>query len=153
MKSIKVLIKKEADAEGLPLPAYQTSGSSGLDLHAAIKAPTTLLPGETKLVSTGISISIPEGYEGQVRPRSGLALKHGITLLNAPGTIDSDYRGIISVIMTNLGREPFTVERGMRIAQLVFGPVARAELEVVPELDETARSNQGFGHTGHGIKR
>ncbi len=151
--AIRVLVKIEAEAEGLPLPAYQTTGSSGVDLHAAIKTPVVLLPGETKLISAGISVSIPDGYEGQVRPRSGLALKHGITLPNAPGTIDSDYRGIISVIMTNAGRETFTVERGMRIAQLVFAPVTRAELEVVPELDETTRAGQGFGHTGHGIKR
>ena len=153
MKSIKVLIKKEAGAEDLPLPAYQTPGSSGLDLHAAVDKPTEIQPGKTALVSTGVSISIPPGYEGQIRPRSGLALRHGILLPNAPGTIDSDYRGIISVIMTNLGREPFMVERGMRIAQLVIQPVVRAELEVVKELDETARAGKGFGHTGRGIKQ
>lgn len=153
MKNIKVLIKKETGAEDLPLPAYQTHGSSGLDLHAAVPAPVTLDPGETKLISSGVAVSIPEGFEGQVRPRSGLALKYGITLLNAPGTIDSDYRGTISVIMTNLGRKPFTIERGMRIAQLVFQPIVRAELEVVDSLDETARAGKGFGHTGYGIKR
>ena len=150
MRNVKVFIKKEAAAEGLPLPCYQTPGSSGLDLHAAVETSVEILPGETKLISTGISMSIPEGDEGEVRPRSGLALNHGITLPNSPGTIDSDYRGIISVIMTNLGKKPFVVQRGMRIAQLVIHPVVRAELEVVPSLDETTRAGKGFGHTGIG---
>lgn len=120
-----------------------------MDLVSAEAQDIVLRPGETKLVSTGIRISLPEGYEAQVRPRSGLALKHGITLLNSPGTIDSDYRGLISVILINHGRENFTVTRGMRLAQMVIQEVVRAEWEEVQSLDATARAAGGFGHTGH----
>ncbi len=149
MKIVKVRIKREAGAEDLPLPAYQTSGSSGMDLYCAATDPGVIAPGQTRLVSTGISISLPKGFEAQVRPRSGLALKHGITLPNSPGTIDCDYRGIISVIMHNLGSQAFELKHGMRIAQLVIAPVTKVALEEVSNLDETARAAGGFGHTGH----
>lgn len=149
MKSAKVQVQREADASNLPLPAYQTAGAAGMDLVSAEARDVVIAPGETKLVSTGIRISLPEGYEAQIRPRSGLALKHGITLLNAPGTIDCDYRGIISVILINHGREPFTVTRGMRLAQMVIAEYVRAEWVEVESLDATARSAGGFGHTGH----
>lgn len=119
-----------------------------MDLYCALTDPVVLRPGEIRLIPTGISISLPEGYEAQIRPRSGLALKHGVTLVNTPGTIDCDYRGVISLILINLGPENYTVIRGARLAQMVIQPVVKAELSVVPELDETARSVQGFGHTG-----
>ena len=149
MTTVKVRIKQEIDAKDLPVPAYQTPGSSGMDLHAAVAGPVILGPGDIKLISSGISIELPPGYEAQTRPRSGLALKHGITLLNSPGTIDSDYRGVIKLIVINHGPAPFTIEPGMRIAQLVVQSVTQAQLETVMELDETKRSVQGFGHTGH----
>lgn len=132
----------------LPLPAYQTSGSAGMDLLAAVTEPLTLQPGQWRLVPTGLSVSIPHGYEAQVRPRSGLALKHGISVLNTPGTIDSDYRGEIGVILINLGDREFTVNRGDRIAQMVFSPVTTARVNVVEALETSARGNGGFGHTG-----
>ncbi|RMF73522.1 MAG: dUTP diphosphatase [Acidobacteria bacterium] len=134
--------------EGLALPSYATEGSAGLDLRAAVDAPLTLAPGERAAVPTGLRVAIPPGYEGQVRARSGLALRHGIGLPNAPGTIDSDYRGELRVLLVNWGREPFVVERGMRIAQLVIAPVARAALRRVERVDETDRNEGGFGHTG-----
>ena len=134
--------------ESLELPKYSTSGAAGCDLRAAIEADVVLAPGARALIPTGIAIAIPPGYEGQVRMRSGLALKHGLTLLNAPGTIDSDYRGEIRVILANLGSEPATLKRGERIAQLVFAPVARARLERVSELPATERRDGGFGSTG-----
>jgi len=145
---IKVSVKRKADCGDLPLPVYATEGSSGMDLYADVKDQLAIRPGDIKLVSCGIYISIPDGYEAQTRPRSGLALRHGITLVNTPGTIDADYRGLVSVILTNLGKEDFVVKRGDRIAQMVFKKVARAELEAVDELDETVRSAGGFGHTG-----
>ena len=132
--------------EPLPFPSYATSASAGLDLRA--DAPATLRPGERALVPTGIAIAIPAGYEGQVRPRSGLALRNGITCLNTPGTIDSDYRGEVSVILVNLGRESVTLARGERIAQLVVAPVSHAELVQVDELPGSGRGSGGFGHTG-----
>ena len=119
-----------------------------MDLSANVKEDVVLMPGEIKLISTGISIDIPHGYEAQIRPRSGLALKHGITMVNTPGTIDSDYRGVISLIVTNLGKEPYTIKRGARMAQLVIAEVIRAEIEVVNELAPTKRAAGGFGHTG-----
>jgi len=134
--------------EDLPLPVKMSPGSSGYDLVAAVTEPTTIEPGKWKLIPTGIALSMPIGLEAQVRPRSGLALKHGITVLNAPGTIDADYRGEIGVVLLNLGEEPFVVERGHRIAQLVFAQVPEVQLEVVKELDETRRGSGGFGHTG-----
>ena len=132
----------------LPLPAYQTEGSAGLDLVAALGAPLTLAPGERTLVPTGLKMAIPSGYEAQIRPRSGLALKHGLTIPNSPGTIDSDYRGEVKVILQNGGQVPFVIERGMRVAQMVIAPVARVELSVVESVDATARGEGGFGHTG-----
>jgi dUTP pyrophosphatase len=135
-------------ADGLPLPAYATPGSAGMDLAAAVAEPLVILEGARALVPTGLRIAIPAGYEGQVRPRSGLALKHGVTLANAPATIDSDYRGELKVILANLGAEPFTVTRGMRIAQLLIAPVVRARWVRGAALDATARGSGGFGHTG-----
>jgi len=132
--------------EPLPLPSYATSAAAGLDLRA--DPPVTLRPGERALVPTGIAIAIPPGYEGQVRPRSGLALRNGITCLNSPGTIDSDYRGEVCVVVVNLGQESVELARGERIAQLVVAPVSRAELVQVEELPGTARGTGGFGHTG-----
>lgn len=134
--------------EDLPLPAYATSGSAGVDLLAAVSEETVLAPMERKLIPTGIMAAIPEGFEGQVRPRSGLALRHGISMVNTPGTIDSDYRGEIKVIMVNLGEEPFVIKRGDRIAQFVICPVMQAEFAEVEELPETSRGGGGFGHTG-----
>jgi dUTP pyrophosphatase len=136
--------------EGLDLPRYETAGSAGMDLRAAVPEgePMVLAPGARSAVPTGLVMAIPEGHEGQVRPRSGLALKHGITCLNTPGTIDSDYRGEVSVILANLGSEPFEIVRGMRIAQLVICPVVQASLVETSALDETARGAGGFGSTG-----
>lgn len=130
------------------LPQYMSKGAAGLDLCAALEAPVTLNPGEAKLIGTGFSLAIPPGYEGQVRPRSGLALRHRIGLLNSPGTIDSDYRGEVGVILFNFGTEPYTVLDGDRIAQLVIAAVPRVQLVVVESLDETVRGTGGFGHTG-----
>lgn len=135
---------------GLPLPAYATELAAGMDVAAAINAPVVLEPGEIRLVSCGFALAIPDGYEIQVRPRSGLAVRYGITVVNAPGTIDADYRGEVKVALINLGRAPYTVRRGDRIAQLVLAPVARAAVRVVPELVPTVRGSGGFGHTGLG---
>jgi len=136
--------------EGLALPAYQTEHAAGLDLRAAVERAVTLSPGGRALVPTGLALAIPPGYEGQVRPRSGLALRHGLTCLNTPGTIDADYRGEVQVLLINLGQEPCTIERGDRIAQLIIAPVTRAELTVVSKLPESTRGAGGFGHTGRG---
>ena len=125
-----------------------SAGAAGMDLCAAVSEDVLLSPGEIKLISTGISVALPSGYEAQIRPRSGLALKHGITMVNTPGTIDSDYRGVISLIMTNLGKEPYPIKRGSRLAQMVIQEVIRADFEEVTELDVTARAHGGFGHTG-----
>lgn len=135
---------------GLDLPAYETAGSAGMDVRAAVpdREPVVLAPGQRAMVPTGLSVAIPEGYEIQVRPRSGLAAKHGLTCLNTPGTIDSDYRGEIKVILINLGAEPFTIQRGERIAQLVLAPVTRVAWSQVDQLGETARGAGGFGSTG-----
>ena len=134
----------------LPLPSYETAGAAGMDLRAAVPegASLTLTPGARALVPTGLVLEIPAGFEGQVRPRSGLALKNGVTCLNSPGTIDSDYRGEVKVILANLGSDEFEVTRGMRIAQIVIAPVARAEIVETSELSDTARSGGGFGSTG-----
>jgi dUTP pyrophosphatase len=134
--------------EGLELPTYATPGSAGCDLRAAVAGSLVLLPGSRALVPTGIAVAIPEGHEGQVRMRSGLALRHGLTLLNGPGTIDSDYRGEIGVILANLGSEPVTIARGDRIAQLVIAPVVRVRPETVDDLPATSRDAGGFGSTG-----
>ncbi len=137
-----------AHGEGLPPPRYQSEGSAGLDLHAAVHQAVRLAPGARALVPTGIAIALPSDLEAQVRPRSGLALKHGVTVLNSPGTIDSDYRGEVAVVLVNLGGEPFVIGRGDRIAQLVVAPVAAVRFEEVPELAETARGAGGFGSSG-----
>jgi dUTP pyrophosphatase len=136
--------------EGLALPAYETADAAGMDLRAAVAddAPVTLKPGERAMIPTGLTIALPAGHEAQVRPRSGLAAKHGVTCLNTPGTIDADYRGEVKVILINLGQEPFIIKRGERIAQMVIAPVTRAELSVVTTLDETQRGSGGFGSTG-----
>lgn len=132
----------------VPLPRYQTAGSAGMDLHAALEAPVTLKPLDRVLIGTGLMLAIPTKFEGQVRPRSGLALKHGLTVLNAPGTVDSDYRGEIKVLLVNLGAKKVTIQPLDRIAQLVISPVATAELEEVASLGETARGAGGYGSTG-----
>lgn len=145
---VQVRLKRLPAASDLPLPAPATPDSAGSDLRAALEAPLTLAPGERLPIPTGIAIGLPSGFEGQVRPRSGLAARHGVTLVNAPGTIDADYRGEIRVILINLGSEPFTVEHGDRIAQLVVAPVVQPHFVEVDELDETERGAGGFGHTG-----
>ncbi|HBK29008.1 MAG TPA: dUTP diphosphatase [Parabacteroides sp.] len=131
-----------------PLPAYQTNLSAGMDIRANLTEPVVLKPLERKLISTGIYIALPEGYEAQIRPRSGLAIKHGITLLNTPGTIDADYRGEIGVIMVNLSNEPFVINDGERICQMVVSQYQQVEWQIVESLDETERGTGGFGHTG-----
>ncbi len=146
MKGVR--LRRLPHAEGLPLPSRATRHAAGLDLSAAVAAPLTLAPGQRALVPTGFVWEIPEGFEGQVRPRSGLAIKHGLSLLNSPGTVDSDYRGEVCVILCNLGTEPFVVERGMRVAQLVLAPVSALDPEEVVELTDTDRGEGGFGHTG-----
>lgn len=147
-KQVTILIQKEPGTCDLPMPEYATPGSAGIDLIAAVESSTTLNPGERRLVPTGIHAAIPDGYEGQIRPRSGLALRYGISMVNSPGTIDSDYRGEIGVILINLGSEPFLINRGDRIAQMVIAPVIRAILVETESLPETTRNNGGFGHTG-----
>ena len=141
-------IKRLENNQDLPLPKYETSGSAGMDLIAAIDAPIILKPGEINLIKTGIAIALEKGYEAQVRPRSGLALKNGITVLNTPGTIDSDYRGEVCIIMINHSKQDFTITRGMRIAQMVIAACVQAEIVEVNNLDETARGVGGFGSTG-----
>jgi len=148
METINVQIRKIAGNEDLPLPEYMTRLAAGMDLFAAVAAEETILPGARKKIPTGIVISLPEGYEAQIRPRSGLALKHGITLLNTPGTVDSDYRGEVKIIVANLGAEAFTVEHGMRIAQMVFARVCRGSFIEAEGLTESGRSDGGFGHSG-----
>ena len=148
MSDLVIPVMVLAHGEGLELPSYATAGSAGCDLRAAVAEPLTLAPGTRSLVPTGIAVAIPPGFEGQVRMRSGLALKKGLSLLNGPGTIDSDYRGEIGVILANLGSQPAVIERGERIAQLVIAPVARAQLERVAALPETSRHTGGFGSTG-----
>lgn len=147
---VKVALQRLPHAAGLPLPAYATVDAAGMDLVAALSEPMTLAPGERRLVPTGLVIALPAGFEAQIRPRSGLALKHGIALLNSPGTIDADYRGEIGVILVNHGQAPFTVERGLRIAQMVVAPVTRVVWVETEALSETARGTGGFGSTGTG---
>jgi dUTP pyrophosphatase len=150
---MKVSIRRLTNGEGLPAPDYKSAGAAGLDLYAALPAGQKLIlePGARDLIPTGLQIALPEGYEAQVRPRSGLAVEHGVTVLNAPGTIDSDYRGEVKALLVNHGGQPFEITRGMRVAQLVIAPVARAKLIEVDELDDTARGAGGFGSTGlHG---
>jgi dUTP pyrophosphatase len=148
--TVKVEIRQLPHAEGLPLPAYQSADAAGLDLLAAVdeNSPLVLAPGKHALVPTGLTIALPSGSEAQVRPRSGLAARHGVTVLNSPGTIDADYRGEISVILINHGEAPFTIRRGERIAQLVIAPVVRVEFVVAAALSTTDRGSGGFGSTG-----
>ena len=148
MSGAVIQVTRLPHAEGLPLPSYATAGAAGMDLLAAVTAPLVIPPGGRALVPTGLRIALPPGHELQVRPRSGLALKSGIVLPNSPGTIDEDYRGELGVIVLNAGTEPFTVERGMRIAQAVLAPVTRAAWAEVAELPDTARGAGGFGSTG-----
>ena len=147
---IPVAVKRLPHGADLPLPSYQTDDAAGMDLYAAIEAPITLDPGDKTMVATGLAVALPSGYEAQVRPRSGLAAKHGVTVLNSPGTIDADYRGEVKVILINHGREPFVITRGERIAQMLVAPVTRAILDVVDDLPETVRGAGGFGSTGRG---
>jgi dUTP pyrophosphatase len=149
MAALTVALKRLPHGEGLPVPAYATAGSAGLDLAAAVQATVELAPGARALIPTGFALALPEGYEAQVRPRSGLALKDGVTVLNTPGTIDADYRGEIGVVLVNLGEHRVAIARGMRIAQLVVAPVSRAALAEVAELPESVRGTGGFGSTGH----
>jgi len=148
VETVRIVVRRRPGTEDLGLPAYQTAGSSGLDLLAGVEEDVVLAPGETRLIPTGLFLQIPPGYEAQVRPRSGLALRHGLTVLNAPGTIDSDYRGEVGVIVGNVGRRPFTITRGLRIAQLVVAPVERAEVRLVEELPDSRRGGGGFGSSG-----
>ena len=149
VKKVRVKVKFDEHARDLGLPRYMSDGASGVDLVAAVAEDMIAKPGQVVLVPTGMRISLPVGYEAQVRPRSGLALKHGITVLNSPGTIDADYRGEICVILANLGAEPFAIKRGMRIAQMVFQEVVHADMVIETDLDLTERGDGGFGHTGH----
>ena len=148
-RPITVKVMRLPSGEGLPLPARMTAQAAGFDLPAAVAAPVVLRPGDIQLVPCGFAMALPPGYEAQVRPRSGLASRHGVTLVNSPGTIDADYRGEVQVPLINLGREPFTVTRGMRIAQMLVLPVPPVEVVEVDELDATDRGAGGFGHTGH----
>ena len=150
---IRVRVRRLAHAEGLPLPAYATAGSAGMDIAAAVPSPMEIAPGERALVPTGLRLAVPPGYEVQIRPRSGLALRHGLTLPNSPGTIDSDYRGELRIIVMNSGDAPVRIERGMRIAQMVVAPVPRIVLDECADLGRTARGEAGFGSTGEGPGR
>ncbi len=150
---IDVLIQREPDAEDLPLPQYATPGSAGADLYAAVEHPVVLEPGQRCRISTGIRIALPTGYEAQIRPRSGLADRYGLSMVNTPGTIDSDYRGVIQVIMVNLGQETVTIRRGDRIAQMVIAPVAQAVWQEVDDLPHTERADGGFGSTGFSAEK
>lgn len=145
---VEVEIMRLAHGRGLALPTYATAGAAGLDLPAAVDSDVVLAPGARALIPTGYAIALPEGYEAQVRPRSGLAARHGISIVNAPGTVDADYRGEIMVCLVNLGDAPFTVSRGERIAQMVVAPVSRVRLRETERLDDTARGDGGFGSTG-----
>jgi dUTP pyrophosphatase len=148
MDSIRVRVKIEPEGEGLDLPLYQTAHAAGMDLPAAVEKDVVLEPGMRVLVSAGISIALPPGYEAQIRPRSGLAVRYGITLVNSPGTIDADYRGVIRLALINHGKRPYTIRRGERLAQMVIAPVCRAELSVQADLPPSGRGEGGFGHTG-----
>lgn len=148
MQKINVCIEQTEEAKDLPLPKYMSPGAAGMDLYAAVNEDTVLHKGEILLIPTGIKIALPDGYEAQIRPRSGLALKHGITFVNTPGTIDADYRGEIKVIMLNVGKEDYVIKRGERIAQMVINKIEQIEWEVVEKLEDSVRGTGGFGHTG-----
>ncbi|MGB2798198.1 MAG: dUTP diphosphatase [Phycisphaerae bacterium] len=145
---ITLLVRRKAGCEDLPLPRYMSEAAAGMDVCAAVDEPIALEPGDVQRVPTGLFLAVPEGYEVQVRPRSGLALAHGLVVVNSPGTIDSDYRGEVGVIVGNVRREPFTITRGLRIAQLVVAPVERAEVRLVEELPDSRRGDGGFGSSG-----
>ena len=147
-RPITIKIRSKPGCDDVPMPRYMSKHAAGMDLSAACQDDVLLAPGEIKLIPCGFYMAVPIGYEAQVRPRSGLAIRHGVTLVNSPGTIDADYRGEVCVVMGNVGREVFTVKRGMRIAQMVIAPVNRAAVEQVESLDETDRGAGGFGHTG-----
>ena len=148
--AVELLLRRKPGTDDVPLPEYMSEHAAGMDLCAAVDSPLLLGPGERAIVPTGIFIALPPGYEAQVRPRSGLAIKNGISVVNAPGTIDADYRGEVGVILVNLGREPFEIARGMRVAQMVVAPVTRAAVKVVEKLPDSARGEGGFGSTGDG---
>ena len=148
MQSVRVSLRRLPHGDGLPEPQYMSEHAAGADLHAAVREQLTLLPGARALVPTGFSIALPSGYEAQVRPRSGLAIRSGVTCLNSPGTIDADYRGEIAVVLANFGTEPIVICRGDRIAQIVVAPVSRATFDLVEELPPTQRADGGFGSTG-----
>ena len=145
---IELLVRRAPGHDDLPLPRYMSEAAAGMDVCAAVREPLVIAPGEVKLVPTALYVAVPPGYEIQVRPRSGLALKHGLTIVNSPGTIDADYRGEVGIIVGNIGREPFTVTRGLRIAQLVVAAVAKVDIRTVDELPATGRGEGGFGHSG-----
>lgn len=147
-EDVVVYITREPGCEDIPLPSYATQHAAGMDLRAAVTEPFALAPGRRALVPTGLRIALPPGYEAQIRPRSGLAIQHGISMVNTPGTIDADYRGEIKIVLINHGEETFTVRRGERIAQMIIAPVTHARWKLVDELDETGRGEGGFGHTG-----
>ncbi len=147
-KQLKIKFMRLPHGDGVPLPKYMSHAAAGMDLYAAVNEPVMLKPGERKLVPTGFKMSMPEGYEAQVRPRSGLALKSGVSVLNTPGTIDADYRGEVGVILVNLGQADFTVNRNDRIAQMIINKVEQPTVEEVADLDDTKRGSGGFGHTG-----
>jgi len=151
-KQIDIKIQRMEGNEDLPLPTYMTAGASGMDVYAAVNEPITIQPREFDMIPLGIKIAIPDGYEAQIRPRSGLAAKNGIGMLNSPGTIDSDYRGEVKVILFNFGKKPFVIKRGDRIAQMVIAPITRANLNEQKHLDDTSRGDGGFGHTGNSMK-
>ena len=145
---ITLWIRRKPGCEDLSLPRYMSEAAAGMDVCAAVDEPVVLAPGDIKLIPTGLYVAVPAGYEVQVRPRSGLALKHGLVIVNSPGTIDADYRGEVGIIVGNIGRQAFTVTRGLRIAQWVVAAACRAEVEIVAELPETGRGDGGFGHSG-----
>ena len=149
MSEVVVAVKRLAHGKDLPLPKYESEGAAGLDLLAAVDQPFDLVPGATAMVPTGLSIALPQHFEAQIRPRSGLAAKHGVTVLNSPGTVDADYRGEVKVILINHGKAALTIERGMRIAQMVVAPVTRLAWDEADTLPETGRGAGGFGSTGH----
>ena len=148
MQKINVYVEQTLESRDLPLPKYMSEQAAGMDLYAAVDEPITLKKGDIHLVPTGLKIALPEGYEAQIRPRSGLAFKHGISLVNTPGTIDADYRGEIKIIMINFGQQDFVINRGERIAQMVINQIAQIDWTVTEQLDETERGAGGFGHTG-----
>lgn len=147
-QKLTIQIRREPGCEDISMPEYQTSGSAGMDIHAAVEQVEELAPGTIKLISAGFRLAIPEGFEVQIRPRSGLALKHGISVLNTPGTIDSDYRGVVGIILINLGNLAFRIHRNDRIAQMIVQPVIQADLRLVDTLDSSSRQDGGFGSTG-----